>query len=90
LDFLGFPWIPSSESRLFNGLRGIFAQKFFSRLFRRLMAAAGQKLTAEAIRKRRLVHGAKLNLISDFLQWIVVRAVGFRPRSIESNPPARA
>ena len=22
LDFLGFPWILSSESRLFNGLRG--------------------------------------------------------------------
>jgi hypothetical protein len=23
LDFLGFPWILSSESRLFNGLRGL-------------------------------------------------------------------
>ena len=30
LDFLGFPWILSSESRLINGLHGIFAEKFFS------------------------------------------------------------
>jgi hypothetical protein len=31
LDFLGFPWILSSESRLFNGLRAIFAEAIFSR-----------------------------------------------------------
>jgi hypothetical protein len=29
LDFLGFPWILSSESRLINGLRGISGEKFF-------------------------------------------------------------
>jgi hypothetical protein len=29
LDFLGFPWILSSESRLFNGLRGIKRERFF-------------------------------------------------------------
>jgi hypothetical protein len=29
LDFLGFAWILSSESRLFNGLRGINAGKVF-------------------------------------------------------------
>jgi hypothetical protein len=29
LDFLGFPWILSSESRLISGLHGIFAEKFF-------------------------------------------------------------
>src|SRR5258708_2165032 len=29
-DFLGFPWILSSESRLINGLRWIFAERFFS------------------------------------------------------------
>src|SRR4029077_7334414 len=29
LDFLGFPWILSSESRLFNGLHGIERGKFF-------------------------------------------------------------
>jgi hypothetical protein len=29
LDFLGFPWILSSETRLINGLHAIFARKFF-------------------------------------------------------------
>jgi hypothetical protein len=29
LDYLGFPWILSSESRLFNGLRGLNRGKFF-------------------------------------------------------------
>jgi hypothetical protein len=33
LDFLGFPWILSSESRLINELRGIFAVKFFACAF---------------------------------------------------------
>jgi hypothetical protein len=29
LDFLGFPWILSSESSIFNGLREILAEKSF-------------------------------------------------------------
>jgi hypothetical protein len=33
LDLFGFPWILSSESRLFNGLREINAEKFFAPLF---------------------------------------------------------
>jgi hypothetical protein len=33
LDFLGFPWILSSESRLFNGLRGWKRGNFFLALF---------------------------------------------------------
>jgi hypothetical protein len=32
LDFLGFPWILSSESRLINGLRGIFGGNIFTPL----------------------------------------------------------
>jgi hypothetical protein len=28
LDFLGFPWILSYESRFINGLKGVFAAKF--------------------------------------------------------------
>jgi hypothetical protein len=35
LDFLGFPWILSSESSLFNGLYGIFAGTFFLAVFPR-------------------------------------------------------
>src|ERR1700722_18511238 len=33
LDFLGIPWILSSETRLINGLRAIFARSFFLTLF---------------------------------------------------------
>jgi hypothetical protein len=33
LEKLGFPWILSSESSLFNGLRWIFREQNFSRLF---------------------------------------------------------
>jgi hypothetical protein len=33
LDFLGFPWILSCESSLFNGLCGIFAGSFFLAVF---------------------------------------------------------
>jgi hypothetical protein len=32
LDYLGFPWILSSESRLFNGLHDIFAGEIFPAL----------------------------------------------------------
>jgi hypothetical protein len=35
LEKLGFPWILSSESNLFNGLRGIFAERNLSRAFAR-------------------------------------------------------
>jgi hypothetical protein len=35
LDFLGFPWILSSESSLFNGLRGNFGVNFFVVVWRR-------------------------------------------------------
>jgi hypothetical protein len=33
LDFLGFSWIPSSESKFFNGLREFFREKKFLPLF---------------------------------------------------------
>jgi hypothetical protein len=42
LDFLGFPWILSSESRLFNGLRGFLPDENFSRPFAAGAAAPGQ------------------------------------------------
>ena len=63
LDFLGFPWILSSESRLFNGLRGQKRRKFFSALFRGL-SRAGTAPTVSGMRKRRIAHTGKLN--SDF------------------------
>jgi hypothetical protein len=39
----GFSWILSSESGLFNGLRGIFAERNFSRPFVRETGIAGER-----------------------------------------------
>jgi hypothetical protein len=44
LDFLGFPWILSSETRLINGLYGINRQKFFVTLLS-VAAAPRRRLT---------------------------------------------
>jgi hypothetical protein len=65
LDFLGFPWILSSESRLINGLRGIFRGSFF--LGPVLAREEPERAPAvEAIRKGGIVHGASL------LQFLIV------------------
>jgi hypothetical protein len=60
LEKLGFPWILSSESSLFNGLRGIFAGINFSRPFARdgLSAETGASLLG--MQKRRSGHGNSL------------------------------
>jgi hypothetical protein len=58
LDFLGFPWILSSESRLFNGLRGIFGGKFFLTLSWREKPERAPAV--ETIRKGGIVHGTSL------------------------------
>jgi hypothetical protein len=59
LDFLGFPWILSSETRLTNGLRGIFLEKFFPRLFASALAAGtGCRSLGES--KRRVAHRGSL------------------------------
>jgi hypothetical protein len=79
LDSLGFPWILSFESRLFNGLRGFLREEFFLGLFRGLKRRRCRGAWVEAMRKRKNGHGVKLNPISDFLQSIVARAVAFRP-----------
>src|ERR1700722_17586281 len=60
LDFLGFPWILSSELSLFNGLRGINAQKFFASLFRVKFESAGGTPAVEVMRKRRIAHEPSL------------------------------
>jgi hypothetical protein len=68
LDFLGFPWNLSSESRLINGLRGTNDQKFFLSL---LAVAAGGAWTVAhnlGVRINRIAHGASLSLIFDFQQ----------------------
>jgi hypothetical protein len=60
LDFLGFPWILSSESGLFNALRGQKRRNFFSALFRGLSRAETES-TALGMRKRRIAHNASLS-----------------------------
>jgi hypothetical protein len=59
LDFLGFPWILSSESRFFNGLRGIFREENFSRPFAaRQRAGTGAGILT--MQKRSIAHRASL------------------------------
>jgi hypothetical protein len=68
LDFLGFPWILSSESRLFDGLRGVKARKFFHAVF--FVALAGWN--ARPCGSAELVMG-QASSTSDFLQEISYR-----------------
>jgi hypothetical protein len=70
LDFLGFPWILSSESRLFNGLREISGEKNFARPFLR-REAAGRERAVEAVRKGGIVHEASLPWFLVFCKRIV-------------------
>jgi hypothetical protein len=65
LDFLGFPWILSSESRLFNELHGFFCGIFFVSLLPRFCTAAREPVV-DAIRKRWVAHEASLSEILDF------------------------
>jgi hypothetical protein len=64
LEKLGFPWILSSESSLFSGLSGIFAQRNFARPFAVAAASAGGELAVEA----QDCSSGEHNLISGFLQ----------------------
>ena len=72
LDCLGFPWILSSESRLFNGLRGLKRGKFFLSPFPGVRSA-GTGACGRGHAEAQDCSRAKLTLVSDFLQEIVVR-----------------
>ena len=69
-DFLGFPWILLSETRLINGLRAIFREKFFVALFP-VVNSAGTGIYQSWPAEARNCSSGKLSLISDFLQDIV-------------------
>jgi hypothetical protein len=60
LDFLGFPWILSSESRLFNGLRGIFAGGNFTRPFAAAAEASRESSSVLSMQKRRIILQSNL------------------------------
>jgi hypothetical protein len=73
LEKLGFPWILSPEISLFNGLRGIFRQKYFPHPspLHETRANGTCDLGAGA----QDYSWDKLNQISDSLQEIAIRTV---------------
>jgi hypothetical protein len=60
LDFLGFPWILSSESRRFNGLRGIFGGRKFLAPFCRWGRGAGTGAGVPTMQKCSMAYRASL------------------------------
>jgi hypothetical protein len=63
LEKLGFPWILSSETRLFNGLRRIFAEQNFSRPF---AVEPEPRPTILAMWKGRIVHKTRVTALLVF------------------------
>ena len=84
LDFLGFPWILWSESRLFNGLRGFFAGRIFAGLFPTLRGAA-TGACGRAMRKRRIIHGASLTWLPIFRKRLSSASFPLRPPQSTGN-----
>jgi hypothetical protein len=78
LDFLGFPWILSPESSVFNKLRGQKRRNFFSPLFRGL-SRAGKAARFSGMRKRRIAHKASLTGFPVFCKKLSSRPFSFRP-----------
>jgi hypothetical protein len=68
LDFLGFPWILSSESRLFNGLQAKSARKYFLALSPGVSAAGVGARAGLADAEGQDWSLGEGNLVSDFLQ----------------------
>jgi hypothetical protein len=57
LEKLGFPWILSCESRLINGLQGIYSVRNFRGVFAPwAFAAPERKAAGEVMRERRSGH----------------------------------
>jgi hypothetical protein len=89
LDYLGFPWILSSESRFINGLCGINAQKFF--LGASSMArVAGTGADGQGRAEGQDCSSGKLTSVSDFPQIIVVRRLPTRSSGLGGKPSSMA
>jgi len=87
LDFLGFPWILSSEPRLINGLTAWSGETFY-RAFALAARRAGTGACGLGMRKRRIVHRASLTWILIFCKsQIVVRTVPILPPQSKSRSP---
>jgi hypothetical protein len=68
LDYLGFPWILSSESRLINGLRGLKRAKVFLAASSVALRGARTGARSRGYAEVQNCSWGKLNLISDFTQ----------------------
>jgi hypothetical protein len=68
LEKLGFPWILSSESSVFNELQGIFTRKNFALPFTPWGGCAPRAAAFLGFEKHRIGHRNQLTLVSDFLQ----------------------
>jgi hypothetical protein len=60
LDFLGFPWILSSESRLINRLHAAFGGRNFRGPLARAAGGAEAGGSVSGLRTRGIVHGTSL------------------------------
>ena len=86
LDFLGFPWILSSESRLINGLHAIFAERIFPRAFPLSFEAREREPTVEVHAEAQDCSWGKLNSISDYPQELVGSSrLGSKPERLYSG-----
>jgi hypothetical protein len=84
LEKLGFPWILSSESSLFNGLSGIFAGINFSRPFARDGLSAETGVSLLGMQKRRSTHGNSLTQFLIFCNQLPTEP--FPPLWLRSKP----
>jgi hypothetical protein len=85
LDFLGFPWILSSESRLINGLHGIFVEKFFVALFAPWGVEAAEEGRRPGCAESQKWSSRKLNLDSDFCNELLRRLFAVSDDSRQSR-----
>jgi hypothetical protein len=100
LNFLGFPWILSSESRLIKGLRGKTRESFSRRFLpQRRSETTDRAPPVEAMRNDRIAHRASLVQFLIFCKHLSPDPFQFRPsmqsaraksRARSSRPRARA
>jgi hypothetical protein len=71
LEKLGFPWILSPESSLFNGLHGIFAGEKFARPFARRQRAKAEAMGVE-VREGKIAHGPSVTQLLFFRNYLLL------------------
>jgi hypothetical protein len=85
LGRLGFPWILSFESSIFNELRWIFAERNFSRRFAAEPELWEWQPTILACGKGRIGHGARVIQFLLFCKKLLSEPFSFWPPPSKSN-----